>query len=235
MGKDIFSADEVLPEFQEQVKVIKQTQFWTTALVHHLRVMVRDKDSGLHGSCKPKKQPKDASVAPLNVLERLGRTCEQFSQHYFDSEYYRVLDTTSTVCAALGKSEKHMEKEALEKAIVPIRVWAEEDYPRLLRDLQACTKMHAHMESANKQATKSPEKQQKADTARDQFNRQFEICKAEIARMTKVHKHHTTCLQQLMQLQHGYYKTASEELQKASAQVKLALKANITSAEASSK
>lgn len=63
----------------------------------------------------------------------------QYSQHYFDSEYYRILNMTSTVCAALGKSEKHMQKEAFEKTIMPIRVWAEEDYPRLIR---VSPKMH---------------------------------------------------------------------------------------------
>lgn len=105
------------------------------------------------------------------------------------------------------------------------------------------------MESANRHAQKSTEKQQKADAAREHFNRQYEICKSEIARMSRVHKHHGTCLKQLIQLQvwnscctpftrrgttfsdnnarvqHDYFKIAEDELQKASAQARLALQA----------
>lgn len=113
MSKDHFRVDDILPEFQESVKIIKvtlataahvlpthsfqQTQHWTAAMVHHLSIMVREKDSGVHSTKRMKKQAKSPSpVAPANELERIARTCEQVSRRS------RALRSDKLACSVLA-------------------------------------------------------------------------------------------------------------------------------------
>jgi hypothetical protein len=79
---------------------------------------------------------------------------------------------------------------------VLISVWVEEEYPRLLRDLQKCHRLKKENDSAAAAVASkpTPTKEAKANAVREQYELQLRMCKIEMEKTKKIRKHHTNCL-----------------------------------------
>jgi DNA polymerase III delta prime subunit len=77
-----------------------------------------------------------------------------------------------------------------------ILVWAEEDYQRLVHDLQKCQKLKKESDSATVEYTSKPTlaKEGKANAAKEHYEQQLRMCNGEMDKARKIRKHHTNCL-----------------------------------------
>jgi len=89
-----------------------------------------------------------------------------------------------------------------------------------LNELQKCSKLKVEWDKAERALASSPasdKRRQKAAELKMLYERQYLLCRSELASMNKVYKHHTTCFKLLVESHYKHAKFASAEIDKARA------------------
>lgn len=112
-----------------------------------------------------------------------------------------VLTSTSTAFTIVAKKDRYCRKESIEQVLNPLKVWAEDDYPKFMKDIKKCQELHDKMESAGKavQSKPTPERTKKYENFKIEFHASYERCKNELDRVKKVNTHHMNCIKLLGQ------------------------------------
>lgn len=121
---------------------------------------------------------------------------------FYEQRYYYVLKTTSEVCNHLSKRQKHTIQEIYDRSMMPMKLWSEEEFPRLIRDLQKCHKLKKETDSAfvALASKQSPAREAKSNALKEQYDQQLRMCRNEIEKTRKIRKHHTSCLKLMASL-----------------------------------
>uniref|UniRef100_A0AC34F1M2 BAR domain-containing protein n=1 Tax=Panagrolaimus sp. ES5 TaxID=591445 RepID=A0AC34F1M2_9BILA len=189
-------------EFEDALTALKITKQCTEDTVKGLEKVLRD----------PHKNEEK-----VEEILSVGKICEKYTNTFGDGSLTTVLTSSSTVLSIIAKKEKQLRKECHEHVLLPVKVWAQDDYPRFMRDVEKCRKLRDQMESAEKAAQKknTEEKIVKFEAAKNEFNKAYEGCKQEVDRTKKVHQHHMNCMKLMSQHHLMFFKAIDEELDKA--------------------
>ncbi|KAI6222072.1 hypothetical protein M3Y95_00945700 [Aphelenchoides besseyi] len=212
--------DGVVPaEFQTEMAMVKETRDYTQEVVKCMQRIVHTAPQGK--SIVPIGKKK-VTAQQMDELQKLSQTCEKSMHSFYEQRYYFVLKTTAEACQQLSKHQREIIKNIYDRSMVPMKLWVEEDYPRLYKDLKQCTKMKKEADAAAVAlaAQPTPEREAKAAATKEAHEQQYKICQGEMDKTRKVRKHHADCLKLMCSLQYKYSKTSLEEIEKAQAQLK---------------
>jgi len=203
-------------EFAADIKIIKDTRDYTAEVVKYMEKMLR--------TATPSNAPNATNLGPPKVftvqqdeLQRMSRTCEVSMHLFYEQRYYYVLKTTGEICTQLSKRQKQMIQEIYERAMMPIKVWVEDDYPRFIRDLQRFQKLKKDRDAAVAALARQPtiQRESRANILNAQYDQQSTISRGEMEKTRKIRKHHESCFKLMATLHNKYSKSVLEEIEKA--------------------
>jgi len=201
-------------EFLADVQIMKATREYTVEVVKYIEKMVR---TAIPPANQDTNNPQKIVAVQTDELQRLSKTCDDAMHYFYQQRYYYVLKATSEICTQLSKRQKQMIQEIHDRAMMPLKVWVDEDYSRFVRDLQKCQKLKKERDAAvNALANNpTPQKGPRAIGLQEQYELCFKLSKAEVEKTRKIRKHHANCLKLMATLHHKYSMDVLGEIEKA--------------------
>ena len=118
---------------------------------------------------------------------------------FYEQRYYYVLQTIAEACGQLSRIKRQSNAKLFEQSLQPMKLWVDEDYPHLVKEMQSCHKAKKDLDasSAAQQAASTPAREKRLSEAQEKHDLVLSMCKSEIEKTRQIRKHHNECLKNL--------------------------------------
>ncbi|CAD5208099.1 unnamed protein product [Bursaphelenchus xylophilus] len=204
-------------EFANEVEIIRQHRDNTMEMTKHMKKMVRHAVSLKHSPSSKARKNQQA-----DEFNRLIKECDKSKNMFLEQGYYYILAKTSDLCSVLSKMHHEMEQQQHDQAYMPIKIWMDEEFPLMIKDMKRCQKATKALDSATTANVTAPsvEHSRKREKILEAHTLLFRQCKAELEKHKRTPRHHTLCLQTFVQHEYNFAKRALAEVEKAQAAMK---------------
>ena len=191
-------------EYATQLEKFERVRYWTLETVNQLEKMNMD---------RPIKQRPESDRSKLkrrdNPLQRLQLTFSKFSGHFVGINYGDTMDLFSRTFKNVDKHSINSQTRSFERAIMPMKVWAMETHPALLKEIKRCEQLKKswkQVQDATK-TSKDPKLQKRMQHAKELYEAADAQCKAELDKTEKLFRNQTLLwkMYQDIQLEHCRY------------------------------
>lgn len=197
------------PEYAKQLRIFNLVRYWTLETASHMEKIA----VGQPRMERPETDRNRLLPPVQQPFANAHKVFDNFSGHFAGTHYGHQMDQFSFLFEKLSKHSIHSQKRAFEDIIMPMKVWATEMYPALLKDLKKCKKLKKNLDRLLQASSKKPKDQglqKRAQAAKQAYERFAAECNLAMSNMNKFHFYQTQLwrMYQEIQVTHCLYVSA---------------------------
>ncbi|KAI6204858.1 hypothetical protein M3Y94_00725600 [Aphelenchoides besseyi] len=172
---------------------------------------VRALAAGIVSDCTAISKLFDQPDGPLhNVSENLAINLKMLANvlKEKDSEYSEFLLELNAIYDEVGRAQRKFQSDLKEQIIDPLNAWLLTDYKRMKMELTKLNDLRDDADRATEKATKVNAKREhliKAEQTRKEFERQMEIVKEELLKLSTIKNDHAGLFYNFLEIQKTYH------------------------------